>query len=109
MAKSAPGVAAAESRVRNSIAGPGSGRLSADQPRPASIETIIGFASSPRNSTQSVASRMRPCRVPVTITVMRVEKTTRSMIRINRTGPAAASPSSTISIGTPRKPVLPMT
>ena len=45
----------------------------------------------------------------MTSSVSSAEKITRSMASTIITGPMAACPSSTTSMGTPRKPVLPVT
>ena len=52
---------------------------------------------------------MRPSRAPVIRITTSEPKTSRSTARTSMTGPIAASPISMASIGTPRKPTLPIT
>ena len=105
----APGVAAAPSVPRKLFIGPGIGIPVADQTSPRVIDTIIGFLRRPSPTLRSVRTETRPSRLPVTRITIRLENTTRSSARTISTGPAAASPIRTISIGTPRKPVFPIT
>ena len=84
------------------------GRPSPPQDRPATIARIIGLAAIPRSTGTIAATPTPPLREACTISVISVEKTSMSMISTISTGPIAAGPSSTTSIGTPRKPVLPI-
>ena len=109
MANNAPGVAAAPRMPKNSLTGPGKGMPVADQLNPSTIDTIIGFLIRPIPTVLTMPSDIRPSRLPVIKITISDENTIRSSAKTISTGPAAASPISTISIGTPRKPVLPIT
>ena len=78
------------------------------QAKPATIDRIIGLATMPRPIGTTVARRSPPLRPAWMIRVISVENTSISMVRTISTGPTACSPKSTTSIGTPRKPVLPI-
>ncbi len=108
MANSAPGVAAAPRMITNSITGPGSGNPARDTARPAQIDTIIGFFSSPSPTVRRMPSDMRPSRDPVIRITIRDPNTIRSIASTSITGPMASGPNSITSIGIPRNPTLPI-
>ncbi len=76
---------------------------------PSTIDTIIGFFTSPNPTVCRVLTDTRPSRDPVIRITISEEKKIRSVASTISIGPADSGPSNSTNIGMPRKPTLPIT